>query len=221
MALLLAAGLVGPRVGECDRMGKLTSPLLCAVLLGLTVVAMRPSAEAQAAIPTACDSGPVAQVFLPWADPAWYALVPDGGLERAGEGWVFARGAAVAGGNEPYSVRAPGDARSLALPDGASAATPPVCVGPGHPTLRFFMRNTGAAHGVLTVTLEFDDPLGVRRTVRVGAVGASAKWMPSPVLAMPTNVLSLISGRTVVLHFSADGGTWSIDDVYVDPYGKG
>jgi hypothetical protein len=202
-------------------MGKLTFFRLCAPLLALAVVAARPSGEAQAAIPAGCDSGYVAQVFLPWADPAWYALTPDGGFERGGDGWVLDGDAAVAAGNEPHYVRAAGDTRSLALPDGSSAATPPVCVGPGHPTLRFFVRNTGAAASVLNVRVEFADPLGIRRTTAVARVGGVSKWMPSPVLVMPTNVLSLIGAQTVVLHFRPDGGAWNIDDVYVDPYGKG
>lgn len=202
-------------------MAKPISRLRCAALLVLTVAAAGRSGEAQADIITRCNSGPVAQVFLPWADPAWYVLLPDGGLERGGEGWTLAAGAAVVNGNEPHYVRAPGDVRSLALPGGASAATPPICVGPGHPTLRFFVRNTGAVWSALTVTVEFDDPVGVRRTVLVGTLKAGPAWMPSPVLPIPTNVLALVGTQTVVFRFSPDGGTWRVDDVYIDPYGKG
>jgi hypothetical protein len=198
-------------------MGKPISRLRCAALLVLTVAAAGRAGEAQADILTGCKSGPVAQVFLPWVDPAWYALVPDGGFESGGQGWTLDAGAVVVSGNEPYYVRAAGDARSLALPAGASAATPPMCVSPGHPTLRFFVRHIGPAWSDLVVTVDFVDPVGVRRSVLVGSIKAGAAWMPSPVLAVPTNVL----GRTIVVRFSSSAGAWSVDDVYVDPYGKG
>lgn len=202
-------------------MGKLTLRLRRAALLALTAAATGVPGEAHAGVLTPCHPLPVAQVFLPWADPAWYALVPDGGLERGGAGWTLQAGAAVVSGNEPFYVRAPSDAWSLALPQGASAATPPVCAGPGHPTLRFFVRNQGAVRGVLVVKVEFEDAVGVRRIVPVGTVLAGSAWMPSPVLPVPTNVLSLVGGRTVVFHFSPRSGAWGLDDVYVDPYGKG
>lgn len=221
MALLAAPRLLVRCGGDLLRMGKLTSRLRWAAQLALIAAAAAVPAEAQADAPAPCDPVPVAQVFLPWADPAWYSLVPDGGLEQGGAGWTMRAGAAVVGGNEPYYVRAPSDARSLALPNGASAGTPPVCVGPGHPTLRFFVRNTGAVTGLLAVTVEFVDPLGVLRTVPVGSVTAGSAWMPSPVLLVPTNVLSLVGGRTVTFRFTPNGGAWGVDDVYVDPYGKG
>ncbi len=179
-------------------MGTLTTRLRRAALLALTVAAVGVPGEAQADVFTGCAPVSVARVFLPWADPAWYALVPDGGLEQGGERWTFRAGAAVVGGNEPFHVRAPGDARSLALPDGASAATPAVCVGPGHPTLRFFLRNAGPVSGGLAVTVEFDDSVGVRRRVPVATLMAGPAWAPSPVLLVPTNVLSVIAGRWVV-----------------------
>jgi hypothetical protein len=100
-----------------------------------------------------CPSPTVAQIFAPWKDPAWYMTVPDGGLEADGAGWTLAGGAAVVSGNEPFYVRAATDRRSLALPTGASATTPTVCIGVEHPTIRFFARNTGSALSRLAVSV--------------------------------------------------------------------
>ena len=68
-----------------------------------------------------CPDQPLARTFQPWLDPAWYQAAPDGGFESGGDGWRLSGGAAVVAGNEPFFVRAPGDARALSLPAGASA----------------------------------------------------------------------------------------------------
>src|SRR5918995_4672663 len=119
-----------------------TLPQRVALVLFAIAVASVPG-EAHAQIWSGCAAEPVARVFLPWGDPGWYASVPDGGLEAGGAGWTLRAGAAVVDGNEPFHVRSDSDARALSLPPGASASTPGTCVGPGHPTLRFFLRNMG------------------------------------------------------------------------------
>jgi hypothetical protein len=191
-----------------------------AALLALAVSLAGAPASAHAWL-GACPAQPVAQVFLPWADPAWYEAVPDGGLEAGGAGWALGGGAAVVGGNEPYHVHSASDSRSLALPPAASAASPAVCLGPGHPTLRFFARSDAATRSALTVSAEFADPAGVRRSVPIGVITPTAAWRPSPALPIVLNTLALVGPQQAVFRFTAGDGGWSVDDVYVDPYGKG
>jgi hypothetical protein len=175
------------------------------------------------ALAAGCPDQPLARTFQPWLDPAWYAAAPDGGLEAGAEGWTLGGGAAVVAGNEPFFVGDRGDARSLALPPGASATTPSVCIGVEHPTLRFFARNTGSSISTLGVSVVFRDLLGQERALPVGSIVAGEEWAPTPVVPVLVNLLSLLGDQQVAFRFTAlDGrGEWTIDDVYVDPYKKG
>jgi hypothetical protein len=161
-----------------------------------------------------CPEQPSAQTFLPWLDVAWYVPAPDGGLEGGGSGWDLSGGAAVVAGNQPYFD----GERSLALPGGASATTAPMCIGIEHPTIRLFARNTGSPLSLLAVSVVFRDPLGGRQELPIGVVAAGSRWAPT--LVMPV-VANLLSDRAA-FRFTAldDGGEWTIDDVYVDPYNK-
>jgi hypothetical protein len=192
------------------------------VLAALAVAA--PAAHAGLVAPTASDCAPetATHPFLPWLDPAHYVLVDDGGFEADASGWRL-DGARTVTGNEPWEVRGGDDAGALAI--GGVATSPPVCVGLGHPTIRFFARNTGAATGALTVQVVARTSLGTTLVLPIGTVGgplrAWAPMLPMPVIA---NLLPLLPGaRTQVsFRFAAvgDGSAWEIDDVYVDPYSK-
>jgi hypothetical protein len=191
-----------------------------AALLALPVLFLSAPASAGAWL-GACPAQSVAQVFRPWADPAWYATVPDGGLEAGGTGWTLGSGAAVVAGSEPYHVRAATDSRSLALGPSASAASPPTCRGPGSPTLRFFARSQAGTQTALRVTAELVDSTGVLRSVPIGVIAPTPAWRPSPALPVVLNALALAGPQQAVFRFTAGTGAWYVDDVYVDPYGKG
>src|SRR4051794_37923977 len=118
------------------------------VLVGLALSILAP-AGARAG---QCPAQPVAQRFLPWADPAWYAALPGGGFEPSTPAWTLAGGAAAVEGNEPFYIGGASDYRSLRLPAGASATSPAICLGADHPTLRLLVSNSGSALGSLTVS---------------------------------------------------------------------
>jgi hypothetical protein len=181
-----------------------TRPALIAPLLALALLFVAPAlARADCADPS------LARTFLPWLDAAWYEAAPDGGLEAGGSGWALAGGAAVVTDNDPYEA----GTSALSLPAGASATTPPVCVDLAHPTIRFFARG---GSGALVVTALFQDVLGGRHELPVGAMTAGGDWAPSPVLAIVGNLLS----SQVAFRF-VSAGDWRVDDVFVDPYSKG
>jgi hypothetical protein len=186
---------------------------LLLLVTGLAVLVLPGVAHA-----SGCPEQPLARTFQPWLDPAWYAAAPDGGLEAGAAGWTLDGGAAVVSGNEPFLVGGRDDSRSLALPPGASATTPEVCIGVEHPTLRFFARNTGSPTSTLAVSVVFRG-----RTLSVGAIAAGPEWAPTPVVPVAVNLLSLLGDQQVAFRFTALGerGEWTIDDVYVDPYKKG
>lgn len=192
---------------------------------GLAILAalLLPAPAAAASSLSACPPKALSQPFLPWADPARYASVPDGGLEAGGAGWALSGGAAVVSGNEPYHVRGASDRWSLTLPPGSSAATPSMCVDVLHPTLRFFARNTGDRGSVLRVSVRFFDLTGTDRLLTIGALTADQQWGPTPIIPVVSNVFALLGAHPVWYVFTPedDRGKWRIDDVYVDPYGKG
>jgi hypothetical protein len=187
----------------------------CLVLAALALVLVVPTSAAA----TACPTQPTAQRFLRWSDPGWYAPLPDSGFE-SGTGWSLAGGAAVIAGNEPFFIGSPADAHSLSLPSGASAASAPLCLTLGSPTLRLLVRNQGDATGRLTVSAVVSDAAGVRHTVTLASLLASAQWAPTPPIAVLLSAVAAGS-RPVSFRFAPAGGRWTIDDVYVDPYGKG
>lgn len=169
---------------------------------------------------TDCDTQTLSQPFLPWADLASYTLAP-GGAAESGAGWSMS-GASIAPGNEPWSVHAAGDSSSLSLPDGASATTGAMCVGIEHPTIRFFARPATALTGSLNVEVLFETAAGDVVSAPVATLTGTSGWSVSPVYPIAASLLPLLPGdRTAVaFRFSASGGGWSVDDVYVDPWGR-
>ena len=187
------------------------------VLLACAALAVTPAIASAAG----CDEQPTAPVFSPWGDGAQYALAPDGGFEAGAAGWKLSDGAAVADGNEPFKVGGEADASSLALPAGADATSPPVCIDVAHPTIRLFARDNGGALSTLTVAVRFRTLLGWT-TLPVGVITAGDAWSPTPAVPVVVNLLSLLGGaQSVAFSFSSAGGDWAVDDVYVDPYSKG
>src|SRR5262249_3933675 len=99
--------------------------------------------------------------------------------------------------------------------------TPFVCATLLHPDLRLFARNTGSPLGVLRVDVVAQGPLGTL-TLPVGVVVAGQSWAPTLPLPFLANALALLArDGTVNVAFrftSMLGGSFQIDDVYVDPY---
>jgi len=162
-----------------------------------------------------CAEKPVAQVFLPWADPANYFLADGGSFESGAAGWSL-NGANVSGGNEPWAVSGAGTS-SLALSAGASATSGVECVGITEPTLRFFAKGSGL--GRLDVTVHFEDANGNVLSAPAGSLTGTGGWTPGVQMPVVAALLALVGDKTPVrFEFTAVSGNWKIDDVYVDPY---
>jgi len=179
-----------------------------------------------AAAQAACGSTPTTKPFQVFGDSNDYSLVPNGGFEFGTGGWSLA-GARVAAGNESWSVRAPGDSKSLAIDSGGTAVSPTVCVDLSRPTYRFFARRTSGSWGVLNLRIRWQDSPGHTTETTIAALDSNfgTGWRASPAL----NIASLLGlwnadqDKSVQLVFDPEnyGGSWAIDDVYVDPYGRG
>jgi hypothetical protein len=170
-----------------------------------------------------CGDYTYSQVFLPWADPANYTLAPAGSFENGTGRWDLVGASRVNNDNETFQVGGNNDHASLSLPSGSVAVSPAMCVGLGEPTIRMFFKQTGGtALAGLRVDALFDDATGSTQSLSIGMLGARSQWTPSPQMAVVANLLPLLdAGTPVSFRFTALGGSFRIDDVYVDPYRNG
>jgi hypothetical protein len=196
--------------------------LIAVAAAGLAVAPGAASAGVLTATAPSCEAQSMAQVFLPWADIANYTLAP-GGAAESGAGLTLAGGASIATGNEPWQVGGSG-VSNLRLPAGSSATTDPICVGLGHPTVRFFSKSSGTGLlSSLRVDVLFEDTLGNVNSLPIGLVTPHSGWSAGTPLLVVANLLPLLPNDTtpVSFRFTPQGsGSWSVDDVYVDPWGN-
>jgi hypothetical protein len=199
---------------------------LCIVAAAIAAfAALTPAAHAGVLVTEAADCGPqpLERPFLRWLDPFSYTLVSGGGFEDSVNAWSLSGAAGAASGNEPFNVHGAGEATSLSLPPGSSATSAVICVGIGHPTLRFFARSSGGSLlSTLQVDVLFETAGGQVASLPIGVVPAALhrSWQPTLPLPVVANLLPLLPGsRTPVkFRFTPRGSaSWTIDDVYVDP----
>lgn len=171
-----------------------------------------------------CGDEPT-QPFLRWLDPLPYTLAPDGGFENGAAGWTLSKGARVVSGNEPFYLSGAGS-RSLYLPAGSSATSPPMCVGLVLPVVRFVSKG-GSLLTALQVEALWTDAGGRQQSIVLlpGALPTRG-WAPTLPLLQFGGVLNALTlnGVTTEMSFRFTprglfgGGNWQIDDVYIDPW---
>ena len=198
-----------------------------AVLAALAATAVAAPAASAGILTTSaasCADHVFSKPFAKWLDFMNYVPLPGGSFEPGSDAWTLAGGARVVSGNERYYVRSSADARSLAIPRGATVTSPAMCVGLGEPTLRFFARQNsgllGTASSSLAVSVEFETEAGLVATAPIGAAAANSGWTPTVPMAVVANLLPLMPNDSTAVRFkfTAVSGDWQIDDVYVDPY---
>ena len=198
--------------------------LLAVAGVAIAFAILTPSASAGVLVKSAgnCATQPLEQPFLRWLDPAQYTLLPGGTFESTLPGWTLS-GARVVSGNEPYYVHGKGETKSLSIPSGSKATSAVICVGLGHPTMRFFAKSSGGtALSTLKVDVLFELATGQVVTLPIGVAlaGAHGSWQPTLPMTVVANLLPLLPGSLtpVAFRFTPVGAAaWTIDDVYVDP----
>jgi hypothetical protein len=195
------------------------------VALGIAALALSaPVAQAGplADSATSCADQTYSQPFLPWADPASYTLAADGSFENGAGSWSLSGGAAVASGNESYHVGGAADSHSLSLPSGSSATSGAMCVGIEHPDIRVFARNSGSPVSTLREEVLFEDAAGNVNSLTIGSISSDSSWQPTAPSPIVANLLAVLSNDQTAVAFrftpQGYGGSWRIDDVYVDPW---
>lgn len=172
----------------------------------------------------ACTYTGAEQVFAPWGDQHSYVLAPDGGFEAGGQGWYLGGGAKTVSGNESFNLNDAGDSRSLALPAGSTAVSPPICMSIDTPIFRLVARNSGDPSSGLRVEATYV-LLGLVRTKTISTVYGGSNWAPSQqmstVLSLSTIVGTVIpSAIQIRITPAGSGGNWQVDDVYIDPFAR-
>jgi hypothetical protein len=182
------------------------------------------SAPAQAGVltksATDCGDPAISQAYKPWSDPSSYKLVDD--FESGADGWTLSGGAKVVAGDATPKIGAAGERYSLALPAGSVAVSPPVCVGLNEPTLRAFARKNSGLLSTMSVWVDVQTSLNVWVTLPIG-VDLGGGWHPTLPMLVVANLLPLLPPDQTAVRFRFApllGGSWQIDDVYVDPRGR-
>ena len=163
------------------------------------------------------DCGAASQPFAQFGDYRSYTFGANGGLEAGATGWSLS-GARVVSGNESYYVHSSSDRFSLSLPDGSSGLSPQMCMGTTSTVLRFFMkRNT--ASGSLRVQVVLRNVLGsVIGVLDWTTTSGSTSWAPGPAVLNLDSLLGLVGVSSIQLNLTAQGGSFQVDDMYVDPW---
>ena len=209
---------------EPRRPGRFTRLIHVFAATALASVALGAGAQTVVAYGStlACAPRAGAAVMAPWGDTATYFLISNGDFESGSTDWALAGGAKVVDGNETYKVAGADDSHSLMIPPNGSAESRSFCVSRGEDVVRLFVNNSHVPRAVLHVDAIVVNPDN-------GAVGTAAfdvngdvqstPWAPTNALRIP----SLFGGagtEQLTLRFTLRGTqtTWSIDDVFVDPF---
>lgn len=208
---------VPTRTLSLTRPGRLVR--VAGVIAGLSLLPALGASPASAELIStgACNSATLSQPFLPWGDTNTYELAPQGDFETSVSQWTLGGNAHVGSGSEPWGVTGRVGSHSLALPAGASAQSPFVCVNASYPTFRFFARNDSLLSSV-AVEVVYKTPAGTA-SLPLGAVALSGKWEPTLPMLTGSLVGALLTEGTAqaAIRFTEVTGESSIDDVEIDP----
>jgi hypothetical protein len=187
--------------------------------------AILPAAGASAALieTSSCDGAALSQPFAPFGDNAFYKLAPDGDFEGSLSGWTLSGGAKKVAGSEPFAATGQLGGSALSIPAGGSVTTAASCVNAAYPSYRFFYKSSGGLLGLvpaMKVDLVYRNGLGSLVALPIGVVLPSGKWQPSLVQLTGSALEAALAGGEAGLsvRFTSLAGTWTIDDVFVDPF---
>lgn len=201
-----------PTLTHLTRRQRRIAIVLLLAAFGLLLAA----AAAQAATAT-CPASALSQPFARWGDTNSYTLVPEGDFEGALAHWTLSGGAHQTTGSEPFAATGVLGAHSLALPTGASAQSPFMCVDVSEPSYRLFARSTGLLTTV-AASVVYKTALG-SVALPLGVVAPGGQWQPTAALLTGSLAGELLAGGTAqaALRFTALTGSADIDDVFLDP----
>ena len=194
------------------------------VVIAAAAIAALPAASASAALieTSACDGAALTKPFAPWGDFADYKLAPGGDFE-GDHGWRLRGGAGTVSGSEPFKATGALGASSVRIPAGGSITSPATCVNAAYPTFRLFAKSSGGLLGLLPAMkaeVIYKDGLLQDVVIPAGVLLPSPLWAPSGVQLTLSAVGAAVAGGEAPLsiRLTSLAGTWTVDDVFVDPY---
>jgi hypothetical protein len=187
----------------------------CGVVCGLLVALFAGfTSTAKAGLIFGGNCPDASTVFSQWNDSRYYVFATNGGFEAGSSGWALSGGANVVNGNEPFYLHSDSDSRSLYLPRGASATSPPTCMATSSSVIRFVSRGDTT----LRVQIVERNLLGfVIGILNVSNVDGTASWQPSPQVVNLQSLQGLLGVSSVQVRVTAVDGPAQIDDLFVDP----
>lgn len=208
--------------GGLPRSGKFAAVIAVMALVGAFGAGVGAAGNQD---PSSCTVSPAtAQPFLSWNDQGNYFLAPGGSFEgspgQALNGWSTTGKVKVVNGNESYYVGSASDGQSLSIPGGASATTPAICVSIHTPNLRLFVLNNGGSSSALQLSINYTDQNGNPQTALIASLQGGPSWTVTPQVLFLNNIAPIVGGQgqtSASFSFTASGGNWQIDDLYVDP----
>ena len=188
------------------------------VIAALTALAVAGAITAGPGRASACTTK---QAFAGFGDSAYYALFIGGNIEGDGAPWKATGSVSVSAENESHRIGNASDKSSLSLGKGSSASFHAGCLPQLNPSVRLMAR-AASGSGSLRIDVTYKDPNSVLHTVNLATLSAAdyRDWAPTEALGFLNTDQSLssqVSGN-IELTLTASGGTWKIDDVYIDPY---
>ena len=197
---------------------------LIKTVAAVACLAALPVASADAALveTSACDDAALTKPFAPWGDGNWYKLAPGGDFEGS-HGWSLSGSARTVAGGSPYAATGEKSTTGVVVPAGASITSPATCVNAAYPTFRLFAKSSGGLLGLVPLmraeVLYRDGALGLI-AVPAGVVTPSGSWTPSGAQLTLAAVGAAVAGgeAPISIRLTSVLGTWTVDDVFVDPY---
>ena len=196
---------------------------LVAACLGLLVAAAPAAADSNK--PEKPEDQVSTPVFAALGDTADYFALTGGTFETTTADWSL-NGAQVVPGNEPFDVAGLNDTHSLSIAPGGVAVSPAVTINNTTPTWRFFAdaANASAPATQLTVYAQWTNP-STGQVLRLPIAHRNgkdhAKWAATPALLLGKYLPKGVNVNVqFVFQAGADGGAWTIDDVFIDPYAR-
>lgn len=177
-----------------------------------------------------CTNVPVKTAFAAYGDTRQYFLAPAGSFEGGATGWSLSNAETVQG-NEPFYLNSASDTTSLKLT--GSATSPGFCVTRDDPVLRFAARSVATPgsngnYSQLNVSINVRNAAGSQASFYLGTLYPQSNngWFVTPVFDYGSLLSSWLFGSDglgtatmqVVFTVAGQGGTWYVDDVYVDPF---
>jgi hypothetical protein len=197
------------------------------VLAFAVVAAAFISPAAQAA---SCATRTLTSPFSRFGDNNQYFLAPSGSFESGASGWGLSN-AATTSGNDSFFLNAATDKSSLKVT--GSALSPGFCITRDDPLVRFTAKTvkTAGANGnysQLNVSIVVRNAAGSQASYFLGAVQPQGNggWFVLPQMHYGSLFDSWLFGSdglgtaTMQLQFTVagQGGTWYLDDIFVDPF---